>query len=134
MKRVYVAQTHEYVEPTSGYTKAVHTSGAMMDSDRANEEGYTGKGTVTAVLDTGLDINHAAFANAPESPRYTEAMDCMQMLQQVNYIRVKRYRLHMITQIKIRMFLIHRDMVPMYPDLSVLTAMHLPVWRLIHRL
>lgn len=74
VKRVYVAQTHEYVEPTSGYTKAVHTSGAMMDSDRANEEGYTGKGTVTAVLDTGLDINHAAFANAPESPRYTEAM------------------------------------------------------------
>ena len=73
VKNVYVAQTHEYVEPTDGYTKATHTSGALMDSDRANEEGYTGKGTVTAVLDTGLDVNHSAFANAPESPRYTLA-------------------------------------------------------------
>ena len=73
VKNVYVAQTHEYVEPTDGYTKATHTSGALMDSDRANEEGYTGKGTVTAVLDTGLDVNHSAFANAPESPRYTQA-------------------------------------------------------------
>ncbi len=74
VKSVTVAQTHDYVEPESGYTKAVHTSGALMDSDRANEEGYTGKGTVTAVLDTGLDVNHEAFANAPESPRYTKAM------------------------------------------------------------
>lgn len=73
VKSVFVAQTHEYVEPVSGYTKVVHTSGAMMDSDKANEEGYTGKGTVTAVLDTGLDVNHSAFANAPEDPRYTKS-------------------------------------------------------------
>ncbi len=73
VKNVYVAARHEYVEPTDGYTQATHTSGGMIDSDRANDEGYTGKGTVTAVLDTGLDINHFAFANMPESPRYTQA-------------------------------------------------------------
>ena len=72
VKNVYVAAMHEYVEPVDGYTQATHTSGALMDSDRANAEGYTGKGTVTAILDTGLDVNHSAFANAPEDPRYTQ--------------------------------------------------------------
>jgi subtilisin family serine protease len=37
----------------------------MIDSDSANANGYTGKGAVTAILDTGLDINHEAFVNAP---------------------------------------------------------------------
>ena len=73
VKNVYVAARHEYVEPIDGYARATHTSGGMIDSDRANDEGYTGKDTVTAVLDTGLDVNHTAFANAPESPRYTQA-------------------------------------------------------------
>lgn len=67
VKSVAVSQTYEYVEPTEGYTQAALTSGEMMDSDRANAEGYTGKGTVTAVLDTGLDTTHEAFVNAPES-------------------------------------------------------------------
>ena len=64
---VTVAQTYEYEEPVAGYT-ALQTSGSMIDSDSANAAGYTGKGTVTAILDTGLDLNHDAFANAPEEP------------------------------------------------------------------
>ena len=65
---VTVAKTYSYVEPVDGYTAANQTSGAMMDSDRANAAGYTGKGTVTAILDTGLDLTHSAFANDPEEP------------------------------------------------------------------
>lgn len=70
VKSVSVAETYEYVEPVDGYTSAAKTSGVMIDSDSANASGYTGKGTVTAILDTGLDINHEAFANDPEDPEF----------------------------------------------------------------
>ena len=62
------ARTYEYVEPVDADTGAAVTSGAMMDSDSANAAGYTGKGTVTAILDTGLDLTHEAFANDPAEP------------------------------------------------------------------
>lgn len=73
VKAVYVAQTHEYVEPVEGYAAPNHSSGEMMDSDRANAEGYTGKGTVTAILDTGLDVAHAAFDTDPADPAFEQA-------------------------------------------------------------
>ena len=63
---VTVAKTYEYVEPVDGYTEVKLTSGVMIDSDVANANGYTGKGTVTAILDTGIDLDHEAFQNAPE--------------------------------------------------------------------
>lgn len=64
---VTVAQTYTYEEPVAGYT-ALETSGSLIDSDDANTAGYTGKGTVTAILDTGLELTHEAFAKAPEDP------------------------------------------------------------------
>lgn len=73
VKAVHVAQTHDYVEPTAGYTAPAHSSGEMIDSDRANAEGYTGKGTVTAILDTGLDVAHTAFSTDPADPAFTKA-------------------------------------------------------------
>lgn len=74
VKKVYLAQTHDYIEPINGYTPAAanHTSGGMMDSDSANAEGYDGRGTVTAVLDTGCMVGHEAFANDPEDQRFTQ--------------------------------------------------------------
>lgn len=70
---VSVAQTYTYVEPVDGYNDIRQTSGAMMDSDSANAAGYTGKGTVTAILDTGIDVDHDAFSNDPADPRLTLA-------------------------------------------------------------
>ena len=70
---VTVAQTYTYAEPVDGYSSIRQTSGVMMDSDSANAAGYTGKGTVTAILDTGIDVNHDAFQNAPANPRLTLA-------------------------------------------------------------
>ena len=66
---VSVAQTYTYVEPVDGYDDIRQTSGVMMDSDSANAAGYTGKGTVTAILDTGIDVDHDAFSNDPADPR-----------------------------------------------------------------
>jgi len=71
VKSVTVAQTYDYVDPSAGYTQAIHTSGSMINSDSANREGFTGKGTVTAILDTGLETSHEAFQRDPENPAMT---------------------------------------------------------------
>ncbi|MBQ3500956.1 MAG: S8 family serine peptidase, partial [Oscillospiraceae bacterium] len=68
VKAVYVANTYDIPETFDAADYATITSGVMLDSDVANANGYTGKGTVTAVLDTGLDLEHQAFANAPAYP------------------------------------------------------------------
>ena len=68
VKSVSVAKTYEIVNPARETTYASITSGGLLDSDVSNANGYTGKGTVTAILDTGLDYNHSAFAAAPEEP------------------------------------------------------------------
>ncbi len=72
VKNVYESRTYDYVEPVNGYVSAEHTSGDKMDADLANAEGYTGKGTVTAVLDTGLDVDHAAFQADPAGATFTK--------------------------------------------------------------
>ena len=71
VRRVEVAQ--RYQVPVTTAAEGEITSGSMIDSDRANDEGYTGKGTLTAILDTGLDVAHQAFANDPAEPVYTAA-------------------------------------------------------------
>lgn len=70
VKAVYVSNTYDVPVTFDDYNFADITSGGMIDSDSANANGYTGKGAVTAILDTGLDINHEAFANAPEAPAF----------------------------------------------------------------
>ncbi len=72
VKAVYESSTYDYVEPVNGYVPAEFTSGDMIDSDRANAEGYTGKGTLTAILDTGLDTNHEAFQADPAGATFTK--------------------------------------------------------------
>ncbi len=72
VKSVHESRTYDYVEPVNGYVSAEHTSGDKMDADLANAEGYTGKGTVTAVLDTGLDVDHEAFQADPAGASFTK--------------------------------------------------------------
>jgi subtilisin family serine protease/CRISPR/Cas system-associated protein Cas5 (RAMP superfamily) len=48
----------------------VHSTGTIGATE-ANTSGYTGKGTVVAVVDSGLAINHEAFKNVPEDAKYS---------------------------------------------------------------
>jgi subtilisin family serine protease len=60
VKRVSVANVYrvpEILEAGGG----IVTGGGLIRSDDANAEGYTGKGTFAAVLDTGLMLDHEAF-------------------------------------------------------------------------
>lgn len=70
----------EYYEcaSSSGEDEDVFTSEeclAMMNADKPWEEGYTGDGTVIAVLDSGCNVNHEVFADASlvKSPALSEA-------------------------------------------------------------
>ena len=69
VKEVAIARRYDVPLPQSAEGSVI-TSGSMINSDSANAEGYTGKGTVVAILDTGLDITHPAFAGSVESPAF----------------------------------------------------------------
>ena len=60
VKRVTVANTYDLPELMEAEGELI-TSGELMNSDSANAEGWTGKGTFAAVLDTGLMVDHEAF-------------------------------------------------------------------------
>ncbi len=60
VKRVRVSNTYNVPELTEAEGELT-TSGELINSDSVNAEGYTGKGTFAAVLDTGLKVDHEAF-------------------------------------------------------------------------
>ncbi len=71
VKEVAVARRYDVPQPQTAEGSVI-TSGSMINSDAANTEGYTGKGAIVAILDTGLDITHPAFAGAVESPVFSK--------------------------------------------------------------
>jgi len=60
VKRVTIGNVYSVPELQDAEGERI-TSGELMNSDAANAEGYTGKGTFAAVLDTGLKVDHEAF-------------------------------------------------------------------------
>lgn len=67
VKDAYVAQTYQL--PT---TPQMTTSNDMIGSAAVWNAGFDGSGMVVAVLDTGIDMDHDAFAVAPKSPSLTQ--------------------------------------------------------------
>lgn len=89
VKRVYVERAYEapVAEPSMA------SSAGMIGATAANESGYDGQGMVIAVLDTGLDVSHEAFATAPQAPKYSrEAMGQLLETQQLSAKRVSLNR------------------------------------------
>ena len=71
VKNAYVAS--DYYAPESAqsesYPSVYATSETFGAAQTWKDLGYTGAGMVIAVIDTGLDIDHPSFVDAPESPR-----------------------------------------------------------------
>lgn len=63
VKNVYEARTYKL--PDDKITPQDKYSSGMIGADLANSTGFTGKGSVVAVLDTGLDTTHEAFSTMP---------------------------------------------------------------------
>ena len=72
VKDAFVAESHPLVEPLSADIQLAD-SVPMIGGDIMHAEGYTGKGTVVAILDTGLEIDHEAFQGQVNGPKYDQS-------------------------------------------------------------
>lgn len=80
VKNVYISSEIPIVIPVDGGgTKLMLDSAAEISNvDTAHVFGYSGEGTVIAVIDAGCDTSHEFFSTAPENPRYSkEKMDTL---------------------------------------------------------
>ena len=70
VKDAYVSQVYQLIEPVNE-TKLADSVPAI-GGDISQKTGYTGKGMVVAILDTGLDTSHEAFQNAVNTPKFSK--------------------------------------------------------------
>lgn len=70
VKDAYVSQVYQLIEPV--YETKLADSVPAIGGDISQKTGYTGKGMVVAILDTGLDTSHEAFRNAVNAPKFTK--------------------------------------------------------------
>lgn len=70
VKDAYVSQVYQLIEPVNETKLA--DSVPSIGGDISQKTGYTGKGMVVAILDTGLDTSHEAFRNAVNAPKFTK--------------------------------------------------------------
>lgn len=70
VKDAYVSQVYQLIEPVNE-TKLADSVPAI-GGDISQKTGYTGKGMVVAILDTGLDTNHEAFQNKVNTPKFSK--------------------------------------------------------------
>ena len=67
VKSAYVAPVYSVPESSEeSFQTLTANSANMIGADVLNQLGYTGKGTVIAILDTGLDVDHPNFAALPD--------------------------------------------------------------------
>lgn len=69
VKDAYVSQVYQLIEPVNETKLA--DSVPSIGGDISQDTGYTGKGMVVAILDTGLDTSHEAFQNDVNGAKYT---------------------------------------------------------------
>lgn len=72
VKDAFVAELHPLVEPLDAEIQLAD-SVPMIGGDIMHNNGYTGKGTVVAILDTGLEIDHEAFQGQVNNPKYDQS-------------------------------------------------------------
>ena len=70
VKDAYVSQVYQLIEPVNETKLA--DSVPSIGGNISKETGYTGKGMVVAILDTGLDTSHEAFQNAVNAPKFSK--------------------------------------------------------------
>ena len=70
VKDAYVSQVYQLIEPV--YETKLADSVPAIGGDIVKNTGYTGKGMVVAILDTGLDTSHEAFRNAVNGPKFSK--------------------------------------------------------------
>ena len=70
VKNAYVEEFHPLIEPEESHIM-LENSTELIGSKDVNTLGYTGKNTLTAILDTGFYVGHEAFSGSVDMPKYT---------------------------------------------------------------
>lgn len=74
VENVYISRKHElYEEPEAQSGMCLDPGCEMMHADYMHENGYTGKGMVIAVIDSGFDPSHEIFQGAIDAPKLSKA-------------------------------------------------------------
>ena len=94
VKDAYVSQVYQLIEPVNE-TKLADSVPAI-GGDISQKTGYTGKGMVVAILDTGLDTSHEAFQNKINAPKFSK-QDIAKKLES-NSLRVGNVNVNSIYQ------------------------------------
>ncbi|MBO4306357.1 MAG: S8 family serine peptidase, partial [Clostridia bacterium] len=71
VERAYIAPEYSAPDPIATEPDRLSTSVGYINADDAWDAGYTGKGTVIAIVDSGAVVAHNAFKTAPDSPKFT---------------------------------------------------------------
>ena len=72
VEKVYVSPQFSMPELVEIEPEKLDNSVHYINADAAWAAGYTGKGTVIAVIDTGCILAHDAFSTDPEDPKFDE--------------------------------------------------------------
>ena len=72
VKDAFVAECHALVEPLDADMQLTDSL-PMIGGDILHDHQYTGKGTVVAILDTGLEIDHEAFQGQVNNSKYDQS-------------------------------------------------------------
>lgn len=70
VKDAYVSEVYQLIEPV--YETKLADSVPAIGGDIVKNTGYTGKGMVVAILDTGLDTSHEAFQRDVNGAKYNK--------------------------------------------------------------
>lgn len=74
VEAAFVAPRYDVPQDMSGETSAdpyTYATSTAVGAVQTWDVGYTGAGMRIAVIDTGLDLDHPSFAEAPENPSLT---------------------------------------------------------------
>ena len=72
VKNAFVSKTYKLLDENGTKEPKLKYSKDTIGATAANKSGYTGKGTVVGVLDSGLDVNHEAFSKMPDETRISK--------------------------------------------------------------
>ena len=73
VENVYISKTYELYDDSAAPAAYIDSGCTMMQTDYMHDLGYTGKGMVIAILDSGFDTSHENFQGVIQNPSLSKS-------------------------------------------------------------